>query len=75
MFGHGQPEPRLNYIFLFLVNTARAKGEPSCSLECSYLTFDDYKDLLWTTLAEFPGMPNYTHIYNQTKPDLKYPLN
>ncbi|XP_076140289.1 synaptic vesicle 2-related protein-like [Alosa pseudoharengus] len=38
------------------VNTARAKVEPRCSLECSYLTLDDYKDLLWTTLAEFPGL-------------------
>ncbi|XP_061590175.1 synaptic vesicle 2-related protein-like [Cololabis saira] len=33
-----------------------AKIEPSCSLECKYLTSDDYKDLLWTTLAEFPGL-------------------
>uniref|UniRef100_A0AAX7V7R7 Major facilitator superfamily (MFS) profile domain-containing protein n=1 Tax=Astatotilapia calliptera TaxID=8154 RepID=A0AAX7V7R7_ASTCA len=28
---------------------------PDCSLECRYLTSADYKDLLWTTLAEFPG--------------------
>ncbi|GAA6217082.1 synaptic vesicle 2-related protein-like isoform X1 [Lates japonicus] len=28
----------------------------SCSLECKYLTSADYKDLLWTTLAEFPGI-------------------
>ncbi|XP_034090093.1 synaptic vesicle 2-related protein-like isoform X1 [Gymnodraco acuticeps] len=33
-----------------------AKIEPSCSLECKYLTSSDYKDLLWTTLAEFPGI-------------------
>lgn len=33
-----------------------AKIEPSCSLECKYLTADDYRDLLWTTLAEFPGL-------------------
>ncbi|XP_063744912.1 synaptic vesicle 2-related protein-like isoform X3 [Eleginops maclovinus] len=33
-----------------------AKIEPSCSLECKYLTSGDYKDLLWTTLAEFPGI-------------------
>ncbi|KAL3041750.1 hypothetical protein OYC64_019848 [Pagothenia borchgrevinki] len=33
-----------------------AKMEPSCSLECRYLTSSDYKDLLWTTLAEFPGI-------------------
>ncbi|XP_054896686.1 synaptic vesicle 2-related protein-like isoform X1 [Poeciliopsis prolifica] len=30
--------------------------EPRCSLECKYLTSADYKDLLWTTLAEFPGL-------------------
>ncbi|XP_033845976.1 synaptic vesicle 2-related protein [Periophthalmus magnuspinnatus] len=27
-----------------------------CRLECKYLTTEDYKDLLWTTLAEFPGI-------------------
>ncbi|KAM4532976.1 synaptic vesicle 2-related protein isoform 2-T2 [Fundulus diaphanus] len=36
--------------------TQGAKIEPRCSLECKYLTSDDYKDLLWTTLAEFPGL-------------------
>ncbi|XP_019937580.1 synaptic vesicle 2-related protein-like [Paralichthys olivaceus] len=36
--------------------TQGAKIEPSCSLGCKYLTSDDYKDLLWTTLAEFPGL-------------------
>ncbi|XP_029371844.1 synaptic vesicle 2-related protein [Echeneis naucrates] len=36
--------------------TQGAKIEPSCSLECKYLTTVDYKDLLWTTLAEFPGL-------------------
>ncbi|KAF4112794.1 synaptic vesicle 2-related protein [Onychostoma macrolepis] len=37
----------------------RAKGskrEAGCSLECKYLNSDDYKDLLWTTLSEFPGL-------------------
>uniref|UniRef100_A0A671XJM1 Synaptic vesicle 2-related protein-like n=1 Tax=Sparus aurata TaxID=8175 RepID=A0A671XJM1_SPAAU len=34
----------------------RAKIEQNCSLECKYLTSADYKDLLWTTLAEFPGL-------------------
>ncbi|KAF0031456.1 synaptic vesicle 2-related protein [Scophthalmus maximus] len=33
-----------------------AKIDPSCSLECKYLTSADYKDLLWTSLAEFPGL-------------------
>lgn len=36
--------------------TQGAKIEPNCSLECKYLTSADYKDLLWTTLAEFPGL-------------------
>ncbi|XP_006788935.1 synaptic vesicle 2-related protein-like [Neolamprologus brichardi] len=36
--------------------TQGAKIEPDCSLECRYLTSADYKDLLWTTLAEFPGL-------------------
>uniref|UniRef100_A0A3B4B2G9 Synaptic vesicle 2-related protein n=1 Tax=Periophthalmus magnuspinnatus TaxID=409849 RepID=A0A3B4B2G9_9GOBI len=30
------------------------KMELTCSLECKYLNSDDYKDLLWTTLSEFP---------------------
>uniref|UniRef100_A0A673GWE3 Synaptic vesicle 2-related protein-like n=1 Tax=Sinocyclocheilus rhinocerous TaxID=307959 RepID=A0A673GWE3_9TELE len=33
-----------------------SKMEPGCSLECKYLNSDDYKDLLWTTLSEFPGL-------------------
>ncbi|XP_061907284.1 synaptic vesicle 2-related protein [Entelurus aequoreus] len=32
------------------------KMELRCSLECKYLNSDDYKDLLWTTLSEFPGL-------------------
>uniref|UniRef100_A0A668TKZ5 Synaptic vesicle 2-related protein n=1 Tax=Oreochromis aureus TaxID=47969 RepID=A0A668TKZ5_OREAU len=32
------------------------KEELRCSLECKYLNSDDYKDLLWTTLSEFPGL-------------------
>ncbi|XP_072228190.1 synaptic vesicle 2-related protein-like [Leuresthes tenuis] len=36
--------------------TQGGKIEPRCSLECKYLTSTDYKDLLWTTLAEFPGL-------------------
>ncbi|KAJ8393920.1 hypothetical protein AAFF_G00054530 [Aldrovandia affinis] len=27
-----------------------------CSLQCNVLTSSDYKDLLWTTLSEFPGL-------------------
>ncbi|KAM8865282.1 synaptic vesicle 2-related protein [Synchiropus picturatus] len=32
------------------------KMDAPCSLECKYLNSDDYKDLLWTTLSEFPGL-------------------
>ncbi|CAL1616032.1 unnamed protein product [Knipowitschia caucasica] len=32
------------------------KMELRCNLECKYLNSDDYKDLLWTTLSEFPGL-------------------
>lgn len=28
----------------------------SCSADCRKLNTQDYMDLLWTTLAEFPGM-------------------
>uniref|UniRef100_A0A3P8Z0F0 Synaptic vesicle 2-related protein n=2 Tax=Esox lucius TaxID=8010 RepID=A0A3P8Z0F0_ESOLU len=38
------------------VITHGAKTEPKCDLECKYLTIEDYKDLLWTTIAEFPGL-------------------
>lgn len=37
-------------------STQVAKIEPTCRLECKHLTTEDYKDLLWTTLAEFPGL-------------------
>lgn len=30
--------------------------EPPCLLECKTLSTRDYTDLLWTTLAEFPGI-------------------
>ncbi|XP_028312267.1 synaptic vesicle 2-related protein [Gouania willdenowi] len=36
--------------------TTGNKQELRCSLECKYLNSDDYKDLLWTTLSEFPGL-------------------
>ncbi|KAL6465801.1 hypothetical protein MHYP_G00259340 [Metynnis hypsauchen] len=36
--------------------TSDSKTEPRCNLECKYLNSDDYKDLLWTTLSEFPGL-------------------
>ncbi|XP_067294853.1 synaptic vesicle 2-related protein isoform X2 [Pseudorasbora parva] len=36
--------------------TDNSSMEPQCNLGCKYLTFHDYEDLLWTTLAEFPGV-------------------
>jgi len=33
----------------------KAVLEPACRLECKTLTTKDYTDLLWTTVAEFPG--------------------
>uniref|UniRef100_A0A8B9GLX2 Synaptic vesicle 2-related protein n=1 Tax=Astyanax mexicanus TaxID=7994 RepID=A0A8B9GLX2_ASTMX len=41
---------------LFQEDTKGSKAEPRCNLECKYLNSDDYKDLLWTTLSEFPGL-------------------
>ncbi|XP_062890378.1 synaptic vesicle 2-related protein isoform X2 [Mobula hypostoma] len=32
------------------------KPEGRCSLDCKFLNATDYKDLLWTTLSEFPGV-------------------
>lgn len=36
--------------------TQGAKSEPMCDMQCKTLTLNDYQDLLWTTLAEFPGL-------------------
>lgn len=33
-------------------------ASPACPLECVALTHEDYVDLLWTTMSEFPGMPH-----------------
>lgn len=35
------------------------KTVQSCNAESRYLTTRDYIDLLWTTLAEFPGNLSY----------------
>ncbi|XP_052834035.1 synaptic vesicle 2-related protein [Octopus bimaculoides] len=32
------------------------RAEPHCPLECKMLSKGDYIDLLWTTIAEFPGL-------------------
>lgn len=39
------------------------KTVQSCTAESHYLTTRDYIDLLWTTLAEFPG--NYSNLNNK----------
>uniref|UniRef100_A0A8C5D6Q4 Synaptic vesicle 2-related protein-like n=1 Tax=Gouania willdenowi TaxID=441366 RepID=A0A8C5D6Q4_GOUWI len=36
--------------------TTTDKIEPRCSLECKYSTAADYKDILYTSLAELPGL-------------------
>ena len=36
-------------------NSGNISSIESCSAECRVLTTTDYTDLLWTTLAEFPG--------------------
>ncbi|KAF7667544.1 hypothetical protein LDENG_00057870 [Lucifuga dentata] len=36
--------------------TQGAKTEPTCSMECKYLSSADYKEFLWTAFAEFPGL-------------------
>ncbi|XP_063769331.1 synaptic vesicle 2-related protein isoform X2 [Pseudophryne corroboree] len=38
------------------ISSRRKVVKPKCSLSCEYLTVEDYKDLLWTTLSEFPGV-------------------
>ncbi|XP_040275623.1 LOW QUALITY PROTEIN: synaptic vesicle 2-related protein [Bufo bufo] len=38
------------------ISSRRKAVKPKCSLSCEYLTVEDYKDLLWTTLSEFPGV-------------------
>ena len=46
--------------------------EPSCRLDCKSLTTKDYTDLLWTTVAEFPGQSSSLLIYflNKQENDL-----
>lgn len=41
--------------FLPAVSSRRQEIKAKCSLTCEYLTEEDYTDLLWTTLSEFPG--------------------
>lgn len=39
----------------FPVSSRKKAVEAKCSLACEYLSEEDYMDLLWTTLSEFPG--------------------
>ncbi|EEB12522.1 sugar transporter, putative [Pediculus humanus corporis] len=41
---------------LFQGSQNSAKKSESCAADCKELTTTDYIDLLWTTLAEFPGI-------------------
>ena len=38
---------------LFVVDRMGTSGKAEC--ECKLLSIKDYKDMMWTTVAEFPG--------------------
>ncbi|XP_062038296.1 synaptic vesicle 2-related protein [Lepus europaeus] len=38
------------------ISSRKKAVEVKCSLACEYLSEEDYMDLLWTTLSEFPGV-------------------
>ncbi|ELK31461.1 Synaptic vesicle 2-related protein [Myotis davidii] len=38
------------------ISSSKKAVEAKCSLACEYLSEEDYMDLLWTTLSEFPGI-------------------
>ncbi|XP_005869857.1 PREDICTED: synaptic vesicle 2-related protein [Myotis brandtii] len=38
------------------ISSSKKAVEAKCSLACEYLSEEDYMDLLWTTLSEFPGV-------------------
>ncbi|KFO23745.1 Synaptic vesicle 2-related protein [Fukomys damarensis] len=38
------------------ISSRKRAVEAKCSLACEYLSEEDYMDLLWTTLSEFPGV-------------------
>lgn len=40
--------------------SSQIKPVETCSADCKELTTTDYIDLLWTTLAEFPGKQVFT---------------
>ena len=39
------------------------RASQACFLECKTLTRDDYKDLTWTTFAEFPGWTTFSVLW------------
>ncbi|KAI4536364.1 hypothetical protein MJG53_014533 [Ovis ammon polii x Ovis aries] len=43
-------------VLCFVVSSRKKAVEAKCSLACEYLSEEDYMDLLWTTLSEFPGV-------------------
>jgi len=44
------------YCWLFAADKdTQSIMEPHCRLDCKSLSTKDYTDLLWTTVAEFPG--------------------
>lgn len=45
----------LFFLFYPPVSSRKRAVEAKCSLACEYLSEEDYMDLLWTTLSEFPG--------------------
>lgn len=49
------------FFFFPAVSSRRQEVKAKCSLTCEYLTEEDYTDLLWTTLSEFPGKGSEKH--------------
>lgn len=49
---HGSSSPSAAHL---PVSSSKKAVEAKCSLACEYLSEEDYMDLLWTTLSEFPG--------------------
>lgn len=64
---------------LFEASNSLCTAEPinnlkfeTCAAECKQLQTTDYMDLLWTTLAEFPGIiPNLINSHEIKKPILQ----
>lgn len=58
-------------VVLIFSPAAALEAEPSCGLECKYLTSDEYKNMLWTSFAEIPGeslpLSQDIFIYSKSK--------